>query len=136
MLVAGIAVLVGHEAVDIGARLVGEEVAERIKDDGVAAVGGAVGFDRLQHVRMMADDDRGAGFEHLVGNVDVFRARGGGVLDAPVDGDDEQIALGAGSFDGGEDLGFVGAGRAAGFAGIREEVDVGLVGVCRGCGCR
>ena len=127
-LVARIAVLVGHEAVDIGARLVGEEVAERIKDDGVAAVGGAVSLDRLQDVGMVADDDRGSGIEHLVRNLDIFGARGGGVLDAPVDGDDEEIALGAGGFDGGEDLGFVGAGGAAGFAGIGEEVDVGLVG--------
>ena len=38
-LVAGVAVLVGHEAIDVAARLVGEEVAERVKDDGVAAVG-------------------------------------------------------------------------------------------------
>ena len=37
--------------------------------------------------------------------------------------------MGAGGFDGGEDLGFVGAGSSAGFAGIGEEVDVGLVGV-------
>ena len=53
-----------------------------------------------------------------------------------MDGDDEEVALGAGSLDGGEDLGFVGAGCSAGLAGIGEEVDVGLVGWHRDCDCR
>ena len=79
---------------------------------------------------------RGAGVEHLVRDIHVFGAGRGGVLNAPVDGDDEQVALGAGSFDGVEDLGFVSAGSTARFAGIRKEIDVGLVGRCRGCGCR
>ena len=73
--VARVAILVGHEAVDVGARLVGEEIAERIKDDGVAAVGGAVGLDGLEDVGMVADDDGGSGVEHLVGDLDIFRAR-------------------------------------------------------------
>ena len=127
--VAGIAILVGHEAVDIVARLVGEEVAERIKDDGVATVGGAVGFDGLEHVGMMADDDGRSGIEHLVGEIHIVGTRSRGVFDAPVDGDDEEIALGAGGLDGSEDLGLVGTGGSARFAGIGEEVDVGLVGV-------
>ena len=78
---------------------------------------------------MRADDDGCAGFHDFVGNIDIFRARRGRVLDAPMDGDDQQITLGAGGFDGGEDLGLVGSGRAAGLAGIGEEVDVGLAGV-------
>ena len=74
---------------------------------------------------MVADDDRGSGVEHLVSDVDVFGARGCGVLDAPVNGDDEKVALGAGGFDGGEDLGFVGSGRAADSPGYGKKFTCG-----------
>jgi len=76
---------------------------------------------------MVADDDAGAGFEHLVGDVDVFRAGRGSIFDAPVNGDDEEVALGARLFDGGEHGGIVSAGRSSGFAGIGKKVGVGLI---------
>ena len=86
-----------------------------------------VGFYRLKHVRMVADDDRCAGVEHLVRDLDIFRAGRGRVLDAPVNGNDEQIALGAGGFDGFNHAGFIHSGGTAGFAGIWEEIDVRLI---------
>ena len=135
-LVARFAVLVGHEAVDVAARLVSEEVAERVKDDGVAAVLGLVRLHWLQDVGVGANDDRGSGIEHLVSDVDVFGPRRSGVLYSPMDGDNEQVALGACGFHGVENLSLVGAGRAARIIWIREEVDVGLVGGRRDCDCR
>ena len=86
-----------------------------------------VGLDRLQHVRMVADDHRGSRIEHLVRQVDIFGPRRGRVLDAPVDGDDQQIALRACRFHGGEHLRLVRTRRAARLAGIGKEIHVRLV---------
>ncbi len=109
--VARIAVLVRHQSIHVGAGLVGEEVAERIKDHRVAAVCSSVGLDRLQHVGMVPHDDRGPGVEHLVRNFDVFWPGSRGVLNAPMDRNHEQVALGAGSLNGGQNLGLVRARR-------------------------
>jgi hypothetical protein len=124
---AGFSVFVGHDAVDVGAGLIRQEIAERVEDDRVAIVLGDVGLDGLQDVGMGADEDGCAGFHEFMGEVGVFGARGGGVFDAPVDGEDEEVALGAGGFDGCDDSGFFETGRARGFAWVGEEVDVGLV---------
>jgi hypothetical protein len=62
---------------------------------------------------MVADYDGGSGFEEFVGGFHVFGAGFWRVFDAPVDGDYEEIALGAGCLDGFEDLGFVGTGSTA-----------------------
>lgn len=122
--VARIAGFVRHQAVHVRTRLVGEEVAERVEDDGVAPVGGLVGFDGLQHVRVVTDNHRGAGVHDFVREVHILRFGGRRVLDAPVDGNHEEIALGAGRLDRREDLGFVRARSARRLTGIGEEVDV------------
>src|SRR5208337_4092518 len=53
--------------------------------------------------------------------------RRGRVLDAPVNGNDQKVAFGAGLFDRFEDLGLVRSRSAARLARIREEVHVRLV---------
>ena len=76
---------------------------------------------------MVADDHRGSGLQHLVRRLHVFRPGRGRVLDAPVNGDHQQIALSARLFDGLEHPGLVHSRRAAGLARIGEEVHVRLV---------
>ena len=124
--VALFAGFIGRETLNVIARLVGEEISEGIEDDGVAFVVRDVGFDGLQDVGMMADDGGGTGFEHVVGEIGVAGIGSGGVFDAPVNGDEEKIALGAGGFDFFEDGGLIEAGSAAGIVGVGEESDVGI----------
>ena len=78
---------------------------------------------------VVADDHTRPGFEDLVCGLYVLRPGSGRVFDAPVNGNYQKIALGAGLPDGFEDCGFVRSRCAAGLIGIGEEVHMGLVGL-------
>ena len=88
---------------------------------------GAIGLHRLQNVRMMADDHRGSGLQHLVRRLHIFRPRRGRVLHAPVNRNHQQIALRARLLDRLQHTGLVHSRRAARFARIGKEVHVRLI---------
>ena len=75
---------------------------------------------------MVAHDDRGPGFEHLVRHLHVLGPRSGRVLGAPVNGNYQQIALGARLFHSLQHSGFVHSRSAARLIRIGEEVHVRL----------
>ena len=85
--------LLGRDAVHVVARLVRDEVPERVGDDADAPVGRAVELDRLQHVRVVPEDDERARVDERVRELDVLRARLRLVLDAPVERDDHRVGL-------------------------------------------
>ena len=125
--VARVAGFVRHQAVNVCARLVGEKISQRIEDDRVASVGGLVCLHRLQNVRMVADDHRGSGIQHLVRHFHVFGPRRCRVLCAPVNGDHQKITLAARFFDDVEHSGLVLSRRVTCLARIRKEVHMRLV---------
>ncbi len=64
----------------------------------VAAVGGAVGLHRLQHVRMVPHDHRSPGIEHLVRQCPRLQVAARVHIRSPVNGDHQHVALRRGAF--------------------------------------
>src|SRR5690606_15244822 len=92
-----------------------EEVAQTV---GGHAAGRAFAHgNRLDGVRVVAEQQVGAGGNQTVRYTQLRRIRSGFVFVAPVEGDDDGVGPGAGRLDGGEGKGFVPEGGRPGVGG-------------------
>ena len=97
-----------------------DEVAEAVEDQCVAAA-----FPRLEHVSVVADDERGAGVDRRVGELTLLSGRGRVVLPSEVEDGDHEVDIACYAGDGARDQVDICAGGTGALRGREERAPDG-----------